>query len=273
MAKVFGNFTGLSLSGILKALFDIGVEGTPSASPSATPSASPSVSPSYSPSASPSEGTPSSSPSGSPSGSPSEGTPSVSPSSSPSASPSEGTPSGSPSITPSASPSVSPSGSPSGSPSEGTPSASPSASPSGSPSGSTSASPSGFIDEINISITEDRGFYTLTSSGTLAAGTIIGYSWNIYEDTSTSGDGTGPWSSWWSSSTGLDQNTRVIAFNEEGYYKVESFIYGTLYNLTTYSIEYIDSLALTNMDTIYIDSPNMTVIGIITTPEIHSRDE
>jgi len=93
------------------------------------------------------------------------------------------------------------------------------------------------IFKTTVSVIKEDCYYSLDIIGTSQDGTISGYSWEVYEDTTLSG--TGPWNLLWESPTGLDQKTKNIGFTDKGYYKIAGYIYG---NGTTsdYDIIYVD---------------------------------
>ncbi len=76
-----------------------------------------------------------------------------------------------------------------------------------------------------VTVTPEDCYYNLDIAGTSSDGSISGYSWEIYRDTTISG-GTGPWELIWESPVGIDQKIKQVGFTEVGYFKVVGYIYG-----------------------------------------------
>jgi hypothetical protein len=100
-----------------------------------------------------------------------------------------------------------------------------------------------------ITITLTECYYTLSIVGTSEDGSVSGYSWEIYKDTTDTGNG--PWVLLWESPTALEQKIRYIAFTEIGYFKIIGFVHG---NGTTEDeqVLYVDEVcAGTSKETIW----------------------
>lgn len=81
------------------------------------------------------------------------------------------------------------------------------------------------VFDTKVIVNPEDCYYNLDIIGTSSDGTITGYSWEIYRDTTISG-GSGPWEKIWQSPVGIDQKVKQIGFTEVGYYKVTGYIYG-----------------------------------------------
>jgi len=80
------------------------------------------------------------------------------------------------------------------------------------------------IFDTTVTVTPEDCYYVLDIIGTSLDGTISGYSWEVYKDTTTSG--IGPWELIWESPTGIDQKTKKLGFTDVGYFKIVGYIYG-----------------------------------------------
>jgi len=80
------------------------------------------------------------------------------------------------------------------------------------------------IFDTTVTVTPEDCYYVLDIIGTSLDGTISGYSWEIYKDTTTSG--VGPWDLIWESPVAIDQKVKKIGFTDVGYFKVIGYIYG-----------------------------------------------
>jgi len=95
------------------------------------------------------------------------------------------------------------------------------------------------IFDTKITVEPVDCYYSLDIVGTSDDGSVSGYGWEIYKDTTISGSG--PWEELWKSPIDLEQKTKFIAFTETGYFKIVGSVYG---NGTTTDDEilYIDEV-------------------------------
>ena len=88
----------------------------------------------------------------------------------------------------------------------------------------TSSIQKSVVFATTVTIAPEDCYYSMDIIGTSSDGSITGYSWEIYKDTTVSG--IGPWDLVWSSPVGLDENNKKMCFTSVGYYRIKGYVYG-----------------------------------------------
>jgi len=99
------------------------------------------------------------------------------------------------------------------------------------------------VFKTTVTITEEDCYHNLNLVGTSDDGSLTGYSWEVYKDSTCSGtcvSGTsGSWDLIWSSPIGMDQNDKDIYFTDACCYRVYGYCHGTGSTTSDYEDIYI----------------------------------
>lgn len=110
------------------------------------------------------------------------------------------------------------------------------------------------VFETIITVTPEDCYYNLGIIGTSSDGSVAGYSWEIYKDTTVSG--IGPWELAWSSPAALGQNDKEVCFTAVGYYKIIGYVYGTGDTTNDDEIIYVSSVC--GEDVVAVCAPELS---------------
>lgn len=106
------------------------------------------------------------------------------------------------------------------------------------------------VFKTTVTITPEDCFYNLNLVGTSSDGSVSGYSWEIYKDSTCSGtcvSGTsGSWDLIWSSPTGMDENDKKVYFTEKCCYRVYGYVHGNGTTTNDYEDIYIPEVCVTS---------------------------
>lgn len=105
-----------------------------------------------------------------------------------------------------------------------------------------------------VTVEPEDCYYNMNVVGTSSDGSITGYHWEIYKNTTASG--TGAWDLIWTSPTDVDQQDKSVCFTSVGYYNLEGYVHGT--GTTTYDEEemYVDEVCVASgTDPVYVAVP------------------
>ena len=89
-----------------------------------------------------------------------------------------------------------------------------------------------------VTVTPVDCYYDLYVVGTSSDGSVTGYNWTIASGISQ----TGPWSTIWTTPTGVEQQDKTICFTDVGWYNITGYVHGTGATTSDNEILYIDEV-------------------------------
>jgi len=104
------------------------------------------------------------------------------------------------------------------------------------------------VFETTVTVTPEDCFYNLNIIGTSSDGSVNGYKWEIYKDSTCLGTcvsgSSGSWDLVWTSPISLDQNDKNIYFTDSCCYRIYGYVYGNGATTSDYEDIYIEDVCV-----------------------------